>query len=199
MPADRRATFHDEGGPRMTRPRLFLPATALTASVAVALALAGCGGSEEASPPPEPPAAPATEPATTESQTQPATTETEPATTETATEPTTTETEPATTEGETEPTETEAEDEPDVDVFIQVADGERVGGKGRVEAKKGDHVRIEISVDAAQEFHLHGYDLSKRATPRRPAVFEFEAELEGIFALESHESEEVIVDVVVEP
>jgi hypothetical protein len=177
----------------MTRARPFL----LAAGAAAVLALAGCGGSDETSAPAaEPPPPPPTQPATTETEPATTATETEPGTTTTETEP---ETEPATTEGETEPTETEAEDKPDVDVFIQVADGERVGGKGRVKAKKSDHVRIEIQVDAAQEFHLHGYDLTKNATPEKPALFEFEAELEGIFALESHASEQVIVDVVVEP
>ena len=80
-----------------------------------------------------------------------------------------------------------------------VEDGERVGGEGRVGAKKGDRVRIEIAVDAPQEFHLHGYELSKNATPDKPAVFQFQAELEGVFELESHLSEAVIVNVVVEP
>ncbi len=104
---------------------------------------------------------------------------------------------------ETEPAETEppaaTEDRFDVDVLVMVAEGERVGGEGRVEAKKNDRVRIAIQVDEPQEFHLHGYELSRSATPNEPAVFRFNAKLEGIFELESHLSEAVIVNVVVEP
>ena len=155
----------------------------LAAALLAALVPAACGGSDEppvaATPPPAATTAePPTEPA------PPA--ETEPA--ETA------ETEPA----ETEPPAT-TEDRFDVDVHVMVEDGERVGGEGRVGAKKGDRVRIEIAVDAPQEFHLHGYELSKNATPDKPAVFQFQAELEGVFELESHLSEAVIVNVVVEP
>lgn len=159
----------------MKRSRMFL----LAAGLAGAVALAGCGGSDETSTPAESPpattAAPATEPATT-AETQTTGTETN---------------ETATT--------TETEDKPDVDVVIKVVDGERVGGKGRVEAKHGDHVRIEVDVDAPQDLHLHGYDLEQAATPDKPGIFEFEAELEGIFELESHASEKVLADVVVSP
>jgi len=168
----------------MTRRRTFL----LAAGLAAALALAGCGGSDESSALAEAPPAP---PATT-AETGPATTA-DTQTTETETEPTTT------AETDTTTTETEAEDKPDVDVLIKVVDGERVGGKGKVEAKQGDHVRITVEVDAPQELHLHGYDLEAEATPNKPGIFQFEAELEGIFELESHASEKVIADVVVEP
>ena len=169
---------------------LCVPAAALLA----ALALAACGGSDE------PPAAAAPPPAAT--TTEPATEPTPPA----ETEPAETDTEPAETEPaetETEPAETEppaaTEDRFDVDVLVMVAEGERVGGEGRVEAKKNDRVRIVIQVDEPQEFHLHGYELSRNATPNDPAVFRFNAKLEGIFELESHLSEAVIVNVVVEP
>ena len=161
----------------MTRSRTFL----LAAGLAATLALAGCGGSDETAAPAESPPATTTAPATT-AETQTTATETEPTTT-------------AETQTET----TETEDKPDVDVVIKVVDGERVGGKGRVEAKHGDHVRIEVDVDAPQELHLHGYDIEQEATPDKPGIFEFEAELEGIFELESHASEKVLADVVVSP
>jgi hypothetical protein len=176
----------------MTRSKSSLLAATLTA----ALALAGCGGSDETSAPAESPPPPATEPATTAGTTAATTeAETEPSTTET--EPVATETEP--TETETEPAETETAPRADVDVFIQVADGARVGGEGRIEAKKGDTVRIEIQVDAPQEVHIHGYELEKEATPNKPAVFKFKADLEGIFDLESHLNDVVLAKLVVEP
>jgi cytoskeletal protein RodZ len=172
----------------------------LAAALLTTLVFAACGGSDEpteaASPPP---AATTTEPSTepttpAETETEPAETETEPA--ETETEPAETETEPA--ETETEPPAT-TEDRFDVDVQVQVVGGERAGGEGRIEAKRDDRVRIEIAVDEPQELHLHGYELSRNATPNKPAVFRFRANLEGIFELESHLSHAVIVNLVVEP
>jgi hypothetical protein len=157
--------------------------TTFAAALASALALAGCGGSTETAEPAAPPP-----PATTE---PPATADTGPATTEaetTETEPETTESEPATTAGE-----------PDEDVHVVILAGERVSGEDRVEAKQGDHVRIEVAVDAPQELHLHGYDLEQEASPEKPAVFDFTADLEGIFELESHLNEAVILELVVEP
>jgi cytoskeletal protein RodZ len=163
----------------------------LAAALLTTLVLAACGGSDEptetvSSPPAATTTEPSTEP-TTPAETEPAETETEPA--ETETEPTETEAEPPAT----------TEDRFDVDVHVQVVEGARVGGEGRVEAKRDDRVRIEIAVDEPQEFHLHGYELSQSATPNKPAVFRFRANLEGIFELESHESGTVIVNLVVEP
>jgi hypothetical protein len=180
----------------MTRRRSFLRAAALAAT----LALAACGGSDETSAPAEPPPPPATVPATT-SGTAAATTaaETEPTTTEAETEPATTETETEPAETETEPAETETEPRADVDILIQVADGARIGGEGRIEAKTGDTVRIEVQVDAPQDLHIHGYELEKSATPDKPAVFRFKADLEGIFDLESHLADVVLAKLVVEP
>jgi hypothetical protein len=155
-------------------------------------ALAACGGSEDTAAPP------ATTTATTDggtTATEPADTETEPAGTET--EPAETETEPGHTE--TEPPATTSGREPDVQARIAVVEGERARGPGTVEAKQGDRVRIVIAVDEPQEFHLHGYELSAEATPGTPAIFAFRAELEGLFELESHASDEVIVNVAVEP
>jgi hypothetical protein len=151
---------------------------ALAVALTATLALAACGGSNE------PAAAP---PATTS---EPATT-TQAGTGTTATEPGST-TEPATEPGST-------DGQFDVDEHVEVVNGEAVGGTARVEAKEGDRVRIEVSVDAPQGLHLHAYDIEHEATPQQPAVFELDANLEGIFELESHLDDAVIVKLVVEP
>ena len=64
---------------------------------------------------------------------------------------------------------------------------------------KGAAVTIEVSVDSPDEVHVHGYDLEAEATPDAPAVIEFTADLEGIFDVESHTSEALLVKLVVEP
>jgi multidrug efflux pump subunit AcrA (membrane-fusion protein) len=147
-------------------------ATASAAALAVAgvLALAACGGSGPGT------SAPA---ATTPSL--PATSAGPPATTKTPAAPTgTTGDVPATTS-------------------VEVKDGQPVGGTKTVTVKKGDHVRIVVTVDAPQEVHLHGYDIEKEATPGMPAVFDFDATFDGIYDLESHLKGTKVVKLVVEP
>jgi FtsP/CotA-like multicopper oxidase with cupredoxin domain len=73
---------------------------------------------------------------------------------------------------------------------IRVRGGEVIGGPADIKVKKGDVVRIAVSSDAPDEFHLHGYDIYEQAEPGRPARFVFTANLEGIFELESHVAED---------
>jgi hypothetical protein len=153
----------------------------------IVLALAACGGDDTAAPaaPPSPP--PSAPPATTEAPPEP-TTESSPPVTEPETSAETTETDAG--------TETEAEAEP---VVIQVEGGEPVGGEETITVKQGDTVRIRVEVDEPQEIHLHGYELEQEATPEEPAVFEFTAEIEGIFDLETHLTDAKLAKLVVEP
>jgi hypothetical protein len=73
---------------------------------------------------------------------------------------------------------------------IRVEGGQVAGGTAAIKATKGDTVRIVVSSDAPDEFHLHGYDIYERAQPGRPARFLFKANIEGIFELESHVAED---------
>ena len=57
-------------------------------------------------------------------------------------------------------------------------------------AKKGDRVRIVVSSDAPDDIHLHGYDIEKPVEKGKPARFDFVADIEGIFELESHVAED---------
>jgi plastocyanin len=84
-------------------------------------------------------------------------------------------------------------------VAVEVKDGQPVGGPKELTVAKGDTVTIEVSVDAPQEIHVHGYELEAEATPETPAVIEFTADLEGVFDVESHTSEALLAKVVVEP
>jgi FtsP/CotA-like multicopper oxidase with cupredoxin domain len=73
---------------------------------------------------------------------------------------------------------------------IRLKGGKVAGGPADIKATKGDTVRIVVSSDAPDEFHLHGYDIYERAKPGRPARFVFKADIEGIFELESHVAED---------
>jgi hypothetical protein len=106
----------------------------------------------------------------------------------------------------TEETQTEAEPPPPKPEVtrIQIRGGTVVGGSKRIEAPTGDQVRIVIASDAPDELHLHGYDITREAGPGQPARFQFKANLEGVFELESHTAEDagmdpLVAELVVQP
>ena len=90
------------------------------------------------------------------------------------------------TETETQP---EAPAEPPV-TRISVKGGVIADDVKSIEVAKGDTVRIVVSSDVDDEIHLHGYDIEKEAAPGKPARFEFKADVEGAFELESHAAED---------
>ena len=73
---------------------------------------------------------------------------------------------------------------------IRIRDGKPVGGVANIKVKKGDQVRIVVSSDARDDIHLHGYDIEKPVEPGQPAQFNFTANIEGIFEIESHVAED---------
>ena len=94
--------------------------------------------------------------------------------------------------------------DPRPETRIELRAHEPSGGARRIEAKKGDFVRLVVESDTADEIHLHGYDITRDVRAGEPARFSFRADVEGIFELESHEAEHegaepVIARVVVEP
>jgi FtsP/CotA-like multicopper oxidase with cupredoxin domain len=104
--------------------------------------------------------------------------------------PAQTETQPA---GEEARTVTQAEEAPPPKpeiTRIRIRGGTVVGGVKRVQATKGDTVRILVRSDAPDEIHLHGYDIYEDTAPGKPARFLFRADVEGIFEIESHVAED---------
>jgi plastocyanin len=73
---------------------------------------------------------------------------------------------------------------------IRIKGGKVVGGPPDIKVTKGDHVRIVVSSDAHDDVHLHGYDIEKPVEPGQPAQFNFTANIEGIFEIESHVAED---------
>ena len=105
------------------------------------------------------------------------------------------------------PTATEEEPppppEPEV-TRIRIQDGSVVGGPRDIEVTRGDTVRIVVTSDAPDEIHLHGYDITRNPEPGKPARFQFRADAEGAFEIESHVAEDAGLDplvarLVVEP
>ncbi|MFA9272267.1 MAG: hypothetical protein ACEQSX_16245 [Baekduiaceae bacterium] len=82
---------------------------------------------------------------------------------------------------------------------ITVKGGQPVGGVREIEAERGDEIRIRVTADAPEEVHLHGYDIEKPVGPGEPAVFNVDANLEGIFEIELHGSAVQIGSLQVSP
>ena len=83
---------------------------------------------------------------------------------------------------------------------ITLADGAVRGGEKEITVSRGEIARIEVKSDAADEIHLHGYDVYKDVAPGKPARFRVKANAEGIFELEAHDLGHVIIgNLVVEP
>jgi FtsP/CotA-like multicopper oxidase with cupredoxin domain len=87
---------------------------------------------------------------------------------------------------------------------IAIRGGVPQGGVRSIRVKTGEAVRIVVTSDAPDEIHLHGYDITRNAGPGKPARFAFNAKLEGVFEIESHEAEHAgreprIARLVVEP
>jgi hypothetical protein len=87
---------------------------------------------------------------------------------------------------------------------IELRDHRVSGGPVEIKATKGQTVRFVVRSDAADDIHLHGYDVERHVAPGRPARFSVKADVEGIFEVESHEAEHdghepVVARVVVEP
>jgi FtsP/CotA-like multicopper oxidase with cupredoxin domain len=104
---------------------------------------------------------------------------------------------------EAQPTEAEAPARPKT-TRIQIRGGSVVGGAKTIDVTKGDSVRIIVTSDAPDEIHLHGYDIEREVAPGQPGRFQFKADAEGEFEMESHTAEHagrepVVARVVVSP
>jgi hypothetical protein len=99
-----------------------------------------------------------------------------------------------------EPDKPEKPPEPELPV-VEIRDGQPVGGVQEFEFENGEEARFEVESDAADELHLHGYDLEFEVKPGKPTEVTFEAgaEGEGTFELESHTTGELLAEISVVP
>lgn len=82
---------------------------------------------------------------------------------------------------------------------IEVRDGEPVGGVQTLEFSAGEDVRFRVSSDAAEEIHVHGYDIAKDVPAGGTIEFDFPAELEGIYEAELEELGVQIAELRINP
>jgi hypothetical protein len=69
---------------------------------------------------------------------------------------------------------------------VQLTGGQASGDTGRVPVAVGTPVTLSITSDAADEVHVHGYDLEATLTPGTPAEISFDAGIPGVFEVELH-------------
>jgi hypothetical protein len=82
---------------------------------------------------------------------------------------------------------------------VEVVGGQPKGGVADLEFDKGDEIRFDVSSDAADEVHVHGYDIEEEVPAGGTAKFDFPADLEGVFEVELHSSEAQIAELTVNP
>lgn len=82
---------------------------------------------------------------------------------------------------------------------IVVAAGEPVDGIAELEYSAGEQVEFTVESDAAEEIHVHGYDVSRDVPAGGSVSFSFPAEIEGIFEIELEELGVQIAELTVNP
>ena len=71
---------------------------------------------------------------------------------------------------------------------VTVTGGQVSGDIGRVPVPVGEHVTLVVTSDAADELHVHGYDLGAGLAPGIPATVAFDATIPGVFEVELHDA-----------
>lgn len=61
-----------------------------------------------------------------------------------------------------------------------------------ITVRQGARVRLLLRMTTPTELHLHGYDLTARAGPQEPALFEFEARHAGRFSISTHGGKDLL-------
>lgn len=83
---------------------------------------------------------------------------------------------------------------------IRIRGGGPVGEPRTLRFQRGDTIRLRFTSDAASEVHIHGFDREVQVPAGgRPRTVRFEADLEGIFEIEAHETGEQLAKLQVRP
>jgi len=82
---------------------------------------------------------------------------------------------------------------------MTLKNGRRVSEPAVLQVHQGDDVTLRVTSDAADELHLHGYNLRLQVAPGSTATLRFTAKLTGRFAVESHKTEATLGAVEVYP
>ncbi|MDE0117630.1 MAG: hypothetical protein OXT07_13565 [bacterium] len=91
----------------------------------------------------------------------------------------------------------EMDDSADTTIEVEVAGGKPVDGVQRHQIDARDIVTIVVNGDTTDELHIHGYDLVVPFTPGQPGSITFEADIPGIFEVETHHHGDLVMELQV--
>ena len=75
----------------------------------------------------------------------------------------------------------------------------RAGKEQALNYKEGETVRFRVVNDAAEEVHIHGYDIKKELEPGKVETVSFKATITGIFEIELEGSGTLLAQLKVVP
>ena len=73
------------------------------------------------------------------------------------------------------------------------------GNEKALTFKEGETVRFRVRHDAAEEVHVHGYDITKELEPGKTETVSFKATITGIFEIELEGSHTLLAQLKVVP
>ena len=82
-------------------------------------------------------------------------------------------------------------------IEVEVAGGKPVGGVERHRVDARESVTITVVGDTTDELHIHGYDLVVPFSPGQPGNITFEANIPGIFEVETHHHGDLVMELQV--
>jgi heme/copper-type cytochrome/quinol oxidase subunit 2 len=74
------------------------------------------------------------------------------------------------------------------EIVVSVKDGKVSPKAHRVKVAEGSPVQILVSSDVDDEVHVHGYDIEREVSAGQPTTIEFTANQTGVFEVETHQS-----------
>lgn len=75
----------------------------------------------------------------------------------------------------------------------------KVRGPSQLTARVGDDVVFSVTADAADEVHVHTYDVSVPLEPGRPALVRLRADIPGVFEVELEDNHALLTQLRVKP
>jgi FtsP/CotA-like multicopper oxidase with cupredoxin domain len=85
----------------------------------------------------------------------------------------------------------------DATAVVTVTRGKVSTTADRVRVARGQRVVLRVTSDEPDAIHLHGYDLERPLASGKPTELSFVADQVGVFELETHESELVLLQLEV--
>ena len=87
--------------------------------------------------------------------------------------------------------------EPVVEVAVRVEGGAVTPAPANVPVPLGSDVELTVTSDVADEIHVHGYDVGTQVPAGGTVTLELTADQAGTFEVETHESELLLLKLVV--